>query len=128
MVKFNESDLDVLIDTWQPDGLIIGLPATPHEAAASSDQMRMHPDLRIQGGGVNIAKRVRTFAAYLGRRYGIDCHFVDERLTTRAILNDRNHSKALQDEASVDSRVAEMLLCEWMNQDNDTCVPKQQNP
>ena len=130
--KADEGELDALINTWQPDGLIIGLPATPRETNQSSDQVRMHPDLRSQGGGVNIAKRVCAFAAYLRRRYRITCYFVDERLTTRVALGDRRamsmHPNNFQDEAVVDSRVAAMLLCEWMTQDNDARVGEKQHP
>lgn len=121
-----EDDLDALINAWQPKGFIIGLPATPSADARSSDPSRLHPEVRDPGGGVNIARRVRAFAAYLGRRYGLVCHFVDERLTTRTVLDERralrDQGKDRQDGAAVDSRVAEMLLCEWMRQHDDACA------
>jgi putative Holliday junction resolvase len=53
-----------LVDTWQPDALVVGVP--------------FHPD----GAGHANTARARRFARELGERFGLPVHEVDERYTT----------------------------------------------
>ncbi len=77
----HSEQLDRLVEDWQPAGFVLGLPAEPETQ-----------------GPINIAKRVRSFASYLTRRYHKPCFFIDERLSSRVIKDkekkyDREHGR-----------------------------------
>jgi len=89
--------LDTLIDEWQPDALVVGLP------------------LNMDGSISEMARRARKFANRLQDRYQRPCFLIDERLTTR-------EAKRLHLEAggstnfkaeSVDGIAARLLLEDW---------------
>jgi putative Holliday junction resolvase len=54
-----------IIETWQPDALVVGLP------------------LNMDGSEQSLTARARRFANQLHGRYRLPVHLADERLTTR---------------------------------------------
>ena len=60
----NWDQLDKFITTWQPQALIIGWP------------------LNMDGTEQNLTQAVRVFENNLTIRYQLQCHHVDERLST----------------------------------------------
>jgi len=96
--------LDRLVEDWHPAGFVLGLPAEPETK-----------------GPINIAKRVRSFAAYLTRRYHKPCFFIDERLSSR-VIKDKEYGKKYREskghkgyhKAYIDSLVAQALLNDWL--------------
>ncbi|MGZ5236399.1 MAG: Holliday junction resolvase RuvX [Caldimonas sp.] len=73
-----------LIDAWQPEALVVGVP--------------FHPD----GAPHANTERARRFTRELGRRFGLPVHEVDERYTT----TDAKRSGA----ADLDAAAAAILL------------------
>lgn len=90
--KPQPEQLDRLVKDWRPAGFVLGLPAEPKA-----------------NGRINIAKRVRSFAAYLTRRYHKPCFFIDERLSSR-VVRDKGYK------GYIDSLVAQALLNDWLAQ------------
>ena len=97
--RAEERTLARIMQTWKPTRCIIGIPDT--ESARRKDRE------------INIVKRVYSFAGYLHRRYGLECHLVDERLTTYTIRRMEKEGLFYQGVAQ-DSLVAVLLLQEWM--------------
>ena len=56
--------LGKLIDTWQPQSLLVGLP------------------LNMDDTESEMSERARSFARKLEKRYSLTVHMIDERLTT----------------------------------------------
>ena len=91
-----------LIDTWQPQRFIVGLP------------------LNMAGEQQEMSDRAERFGRQLRGRFGIPAEMVDERLTTReayllAIENTKRHSKT-----DIDSLSAVLITESWLNL-NTTC-------
>lgn len=99
--------LDRLVEDWHPAGFVLGLPAEPKTQ-----------------GPINIARRVRSFAAYLTRRYHKPCFFIDERLSSRVIKDreygghreNRENRENKSHKGHIDSLVAQALLNDWLAQ------------
>lgn len=62
-------DVTALVDSWQPNQLVVGLP------------------LNMDGTEATVAPAAKQFAEDLGRRYAIPVALEDERLSTRAIAD-----------------------------------------
>ena len=92
----DEEQLADVIIRWQPDAFVIGMPDIPN---------------KHNKGEINIAARAQSFAAYLNRKFTKPCYFTDERLTSRLMEVKQKEEK---DKVSLDSRVAQALLCEWL--------------
>lgn len=96
------TDLDQVVADWRPGQLIVGLP--------SGD------------GAVDVARRIRSFVADLGTRYGLPVATVDESLTSaaaRSELNAGRRSGFLRRRIGRGrtDRVAACLIAEqWMNE------------
>lgn len=89
--------LDALIDEWQPDTLVVGLP------------------LNMDGSISEMARRARKFANRIQDRYQRPCFLIDERLTTaeakRLHLEAGGGTNFKQE--SVDGIAARLLLEDW---------------
>ncbi len=81
-----------LIDEWQPQALVVGIPLT------------------MTGDTQPLTDRARAFARKLEGRYHLPVHGVDERLTTRAA---RDH---LQSSYDVDPEAARLILETWLQE------------
>ena len=83
-----------LIQTWQPDALVIGLPRPA--------------DGRIS----DLTRRIRRFERQLEGRYHLPVHTIDERLSSRA-------ASALQDHDArskgTDAVAARIILQDWLD-------------
>ena len=88
--------LDRLVRDWTPDGFVLGMPDVPSAPHHT-----------------NIARRVRSFASYLNRRYGKPYFFIDERFTSR-IAEIQYKGEVRQDFRH--SLVAQILLNDWLRQ------------
>lgn len=88
-----------LIDDWQPQALVVGIPLTMH------------------GDEQPLTDRARAFARKLEGRYHLPVHGVDERLSSRAARDE------LQSSYSVDPAAARIILETWLTeQRNNTAT------
>ena len=90
-----------IIEEWQPDLLVIGLP------------------LHMDGTEQDMTQAARRFSNQLNGRYQIPIALMDERLSSNeaeSILNERgsSHSKA-----QIDMISAQLILQSWMSLDID---------
>ncbi len=83
-----------LIDTWQPDCLVVGLP------------------LNMDDSEQTITKRVRRFARQLAGRYQLQVEFADERLSTREAARAFEHLPPPR--AGRDAVAAKIILEGWL--------------
>jgi putative Holliday junction resolvase len=93
--------LDKLVQQWKPGAFVVGMP------------------FNMDGSDSDMTGRARHFARTLTARYGKPCHEVDERLSTRAardIVRDNAElsGKRVNDRATVDAMVAQLLLESWL--------------
>ena len=94
------SDLDELISTWQPEGLVVGAPVNEDHAATP------------------MSERSSEFGRQLSQRYNLPVHFVDERLTSHAAnaeLVERGAS-AQQRQHQRDQIAARLILQTFFNE------------
>lgn len=91
-----------LIDEWQPDRLVVGLP------------------LHLDGSEQELTQRARRFGNQLKGRYNLPVEMVDERLTSyeaEQLLEQRSHDGAGRtDPESVDQVAAQLILQSWFDQ------------
>ena len=109
VIKVKDDNLDwskvaLLIDEWQPDALIVGLP------------------LNMDGSEQAITHEVKKFADDLQRKFTLPVHLADERLTTvearTKLFEERGGYRALQKPA-IDAMAAQLILESWMQQNPD---------
>lgn len=60
----DSAQLDFFVETWQPTEFIVGMP------------------LNMDSSESVMSKRARKFGKFLERRFSLQVHFVDERLTS----------------------------------------------
>ena len=96
-------DIKAIIDEWNPQALIVGLPLT------------------ADGGIQHITPLAKSFAKHLRRRYQLPVHMVDERYTSneasRIIADNRrqqNRRKAKREDS--DTIAAALILEQWLNE------------
>ena len=65
---------------------------------------------------VNLAKRIKSFAEFLNRKFSKPCYFIDERLSSRAAQSDLKQAGVARPKIreNLDSVVAGELLREWL--------------
>ena len=88
-----------LIDNWQPDALIVGLP--------------LHAD----GSDSEISKAARKFARQLEGRYRLPVHTMDERLSSHAATELQEQDKTAGNKG-LDAIAASIILQDWLETDN----------
>jgi putative Holliday junction resolvase len=99
------NEIGNMIQAWQPDLLIVGLPMDLHGQ-----------DL------TNITQRARKFANRLHGRFGLPVQLHDERLSSteaRATLFDQGGFKALK-KGNIDCQSAVVILESWFEINRDT--------
>lgn len=100
-IRFDDSapDWDAIarvVDTWQPDALVVGLP------------------LNMDGTEQSVTRSARRFAMELKRRYAKPVHLVDERLTTREARSRlESEGRGGADDHPV---AAQIILESWFNE------------
>lgn len=90
-------ELEKLLKEWRPDAVIVGLP------------------LNMDGSESAMSARARKFAGRLQGRFGVQTHFVDERLSSydaKTQAAQRGHAGDYIAEP-IDSDVAALLLASW---------------
>ena len=88
-----------LIDNWQPDALVVGLP--------------LHAD----GSDSDITKAARKFARQLEGRYRLPVHTMDERLSSHAATELQGQEKTAANKG-LDAIAASIILQNWLETDN----------
>ena len=94
----NWPDIKQLIDLWQPDQLVVGLP------------------LNMDGTEQLLTQKARKFGNRLQQRYTLPVNFVDERLTSQEakweILDKQDKKKDLK---QIDAYAACLIVESWFN-------------
>lgn len=88
-----------LIEEWQPDALVVGLP------------------LNLDGSESESSRLARRFGNRLAGRYNLPVFTADERLSSseaEAILAERGH----YDKADIDKLAAQLILQGWLDTTN----------
>lgn len=91
--------IEKLLKEWQVATILVGLP------------------LNMDDSESELSKRARKFGNRLHGRFGIDVHWVDERLSTReakAEASERGHRGNYGDEP-IDSIAARIILESWLH-------------
>jgi len=93
--------IDRLVAEWKPSTLLVGLPLGP------------------DGEETDMSKAARCFGAALHKRYSLDTHYADERLSSRAAQErfaERRASGELRrkDSAQLDAMAAQVILENWL--------------
>ena len=91
--KTNWSEINILIDEWNPDLILVGKP------------------INMDGTESDIMKRVDNFFKKLEKISNVDCEYIDERLTTfeaKEILGEERV-------AEVDAHAAKILIDNWFD-------------
>lgn len=109
--KNHKPDWDAIskiINEWQPDLLVVGLP------------------LHMDGTEQPMTQAARRFSNQLNGRYQIPTELMDERLSSNeaeSILNERNEPSGsrsvFQDKAQIDMISAQLILQSWMSSHED---------
>ena len=92
-------ELDRLIEVWQPEALVVGIPHT------------------FTGEDFPVTNLAKEFMRLLAERYKLPVHGMEELLTTKAareVLFNDGGFRALQKE-SVDSYAAKLILENWLH-------------
>ena len=91
--KTNWSEINILIDEWNPDLILVGKP------------------INMDGTESNIMKRVDNFFKKLEKISNVDCEYIDERLTTFEAKEILGESRV----AEVDAHAAKILIDNWFD-------------
>ena len=89
-----------LMQTWQPDALVVGLPR--------------HDD----GTDADITVSVRRFIRQLEGRYRLPVHTMDERLSSRAAREQLDNQYDPEAAKGIDAIAARIILQDWLEAGN----------
>lgn len=94
------SDIEKLINTWQPDLLLVGEP------------------LNMDGSDSDMASHARRFARRLEGRFGVSVALVDERLSSQEAKTQRRDRGGSADYVGqpVDAEAACIILSTWLSE------------
>ena len=90
--KTNWSEINILIDEWNPDLILVGKP------------------INMDGTESDIMKRVDNFFKKLEKISNVDCEYIDERLTTFEAKEILGEDRV----AEVDAHAAKILIDNWI--------------
>ncbi len=91
--KTNWSEINILIDEWNPDLILVGKP------------------INMDGTESDIMKRVDNFFKKLEKISNVDCEYIDERLTTFEAKEILGEDRV----AEVDAHAAKILIDNWFD-------------
>ena len=91
--KTNWSEINILIDEWNPDLILVGKP------------------INMDGTESDIMKRVDNFFKKLEKISNVDCEYIDERLTTFEAKEILGENRV----AEVDAHAAKILIDNWFD-------------
>ncbi len=89
--------IESLLETWQPDRLIVGLP------------------LNMRGERQAMTAKAERFSRQLQGRYGVPSELVDERLTTREAYQLALGGGEKKSKPEIDSLSAMLITESWLN-------------
>ena len=92
------SSIESLIESWQPQKLIVGLPT------------------QLDGSDDEMTKAAKKFRRQLEGRFHIDTAMVDERLTTREAYDISIESGEFKTKQQIDSISAALLTESWLRE------------
>ncbi|EAT11214.1 Holliday junction resolvase RuvX [Bermanella marisrubri] len=98
--KPNWEQLDALVEEWQPDGFVVGLP------------------FNMDGSESDMSRRANKFSKRLHGRYGLPSYTIDERLTTfeaKHIARQQGHKGHYKSDP-VDELAAQFILETWLSE------------
>jgi putative Holliday junction resolvase len=88
--------LSELVQTWQPDALVVGLP--------------LHAD----GSEADITQTVKRFIRQLEGRFHLPVYSMDERLSSRVAGDLPSHHQQEQAGKGIDAVAARIILQDWL--------------
>ena len=91
--KTNWSEINILIDEWNPDLILVGKP------------------INMDGTESDIMQRVDNFFKKLEKISNVDCEYIDERLTTFEAKEILGEDRV----AEVDAHAAKILIDNWFD-------------
>ena len=91
--KTNWSEINILIDEWNPELILVGKP------------------INMDGTESDIMKRVDNFFKKLEKISNVDCEYIDERLTTFEAKEILGEDRV----AEVDAHAAKILIDNWFD-------------
>lgn len=91
--KTNWNEINILIDEWNPDLILVGKP------------------INMDGTESDIMQRVDNFFKKLKKTSNVDCEYIDERLTTFEAKEILGESRV----ADVDAHAAKILIDNWFD-------------
>ena len=104
--KINWNSIQSIVEEWRPELILVGKP------------------LNMDGTDSDIMKLVEKFHKKLYKLTGIECKYIDERLTS---FEARQNFKELMTEnktsiksEAIDAHAAKILIDNWLNQNVDT--------
>ncbi|MDH3559726.1 MAG: Holliday junction resolvase RuvX [Gammaproteobacteria bacterium] len=92
--------LSELVQTWQPDALVVGLP--------------LHADASVAG----ITQAVKRFIRQLEGRFHLPVYCMDERLSSQAAGDLRGHHQQELAGKGLDAVAARIILQDWLETHN----------
>lgn len=91
------TQIDALVQEWQPDAFVVGLP------------------LNMDGSASHMSGRARKFSNRIVDRYHKPCHLVDERLSSVEARKEKNEITSNK-KSEIDSLAAAVILRSWLNE------------
>ena len=93
----NWSAIQTLLQQWQPQLLVVGLP--------------LHRD----GSDSEMTQKVRMFAQKLAQKTGLEVVLQDERLSSNEAESIRQRDKNLNQQHSIDALAATIIVQDWLS-------------
>lgn len=99
----NWKQVDQLIQEWEPDNLLLGLPQAETESAAT------------------LCKKIKKFGQQLQTRYDLPLFYIDEQYTSVAAETELKNArqsgqrKRIQ-KSEIDQQAAAIILRQWFNE------------
>ena len=87
-----------LIEQWQPDEVVVGLP------------------LNMDGSSSELSQRAQRFGNQLHGRYNLRAHMMDERLSSLEAERELQGKSRKIQEADIDKVAAKIILESWLRQ------------
>ena len=89
-----------LLEEWKPDCCVVGLP------------------YNMDGSSSELLNRAIKFANRVSGRFKIDCYGIDERLSSKAAINQIINSQESRKKKPIDGVAAQIILESWFNEYN----------
>jgi len=92
--------IEKLLAEWKPDCCVIGMP------------------YNLDGSESELLKRAEKFANRLNGRFNIPCYGMDERLSSKAAIEQVMADESRKKETSIDDVAAQIILTNWFSEYN----------